>query len=81
MSLKICKQCKMPFDTKGRSRTYCSEECRKEHEREKANPRSRVNKLQRTMKVLDRIGMNYKEYQDFITSGKGTLEDLERKSV
>lgn len=79
--MKNCKQCGKVFDPEGKRKSYCSIECRRANERERIHPRIRTNSLQNTMKVLDRIGMTYKEYQDFITSGKGTLEDLERKSV
>lgn len=78
---KYCKQCGKEFKPETKQSLYCSPECRDNHKRLSYRKKKPVNSLKRTMRVLDRIGMSYRDYQILVMSGKAKLEDLERKGA
>lgn len=67
---KYCKQCGKEFKPEKKQSLYCSPECRDNHKRLSYRKKKPVNSLKRTMRVLDRVGMKYSEYQRLEYEGK-----------
>ena len=69
-TVNVCKNCGYEYRSPRACSVFCCMDCKREFADKKKMKKPNVSNLAKTMRVLDRVGMKYSEYQRLEYEGK-----------